>query len=124
MMVMSPARRILIADDHAGVRNGLRSLLAPWPQMQVVAEARTGAEALEAGRSAKPDIVIMDLCLPGLQGMDLILALKRELPESRIVIYTMHRSETLVGEALRAGASSYVVKGDSSCDLLDALMNY
>jgi len=116
-------RRILIADDHAGVRDGIRSLLEPWPEMQVVAEARTGAQALEAVRSTSPDIVIMDLSLPGLHGIDLVRSIKRELPEAQVLIFTMYRSEKLVREALRAGASSYVVKGDPSFDLLAALQS-
>ena len=112
----------MIADDHAAVRNGIRSLLKSWPEMQVVAEAATGVEALEIARSTTPDITIMDLSLPGLHGIDLIAAMKRESPRTRMLIYTMYRSEKLVHEALRAGASFYVVKGDPSSDLLAALM--
>ncbi len=119
----SETRRILIADDHAGVRNGIRNLLKSWPGMEVVAEAAGGDEALEIVRSTIPDIAIMDLSLPGLHGLDLILAMKRESPDTQILIYTMYRSEKLVREALRAGASFYVVKGDPSSDLLAALMN-
>jgi len=116
-------RRILIADDHALVRDGIRSLLKPCPQMQVVAEAATGLDALEKARSTTPDIAIIDLSLPGLHGINLILALKRELPGVQVLVYTMYRSEKLVRDALRAGASGYVVKGDQSGDLLAALMN-
>src|SRR4051794_36471598 len=116
-------RRILIADDNALIRDGIRSLLKPWPEMRVVEEAATGLEALQRARSATPDIVIIDLSLPGLHGIDLILALKRELPATHVLVYTIHRSEELVDEAMRAGASGYVVKGDQSSDLLAALMN-
>ncbi|HYJ81328.1 MAG TPA: response regulator transcription factor [Allosphingosinicella sp.] len=123
MAMKTGIRRILIADDHAAVRNGIRSLLEPWPQMQVVAEAASGAEALEIARSSTPDIAIMDLSLPGGQGIDLILGVKRESPETQVLIYTMYRSEKLVRAALFAGASFYVVKGDPSSDLLAALMN-
>ena len=120
---MPVVRRILIADDHAAVRNGIRSLLEPWPQMQVVAEAANGFEALEVALSTVPDIAIMDLSLPGVPGLELIAAIKRALPDTQILVFTMYRSEELVREALRAGASFYVVKGDPASDLLAAVMN-
>src|SRR4051812_42077142 len=116
-------RRGLIADGHALVRDGIRSLLKPCPQMQVGAEAATGLEALERGRLTTPDIAIMDLSLPDIPGIGLILALKRELPRAQVLVYTIFRSEKLIHDALRAGASAYVVKGDRSGDLLAALMN-
>lgn len=109
-------------DGHEGVRNGIRSLLKSWPQMQVVAEAVTGIEALDIARSTAPDIAIMDLSLPGAHGIELIRALKRESPQTQLLIYTMYRSENLVREALSAGARYYVVKGDPSSDLLAALI--
>src|SRR4051812_9589570 len=109
-------RRILIADDHALIRDGIRSLLKPCPQMQVVAEAATGLEALEKARSTTPDIAIVDLSLRNPRGIELVAAIKRELPRTHVVIYTIYRSEKLVQDALRAGASSYVVKGDQSGD--------
>ncbi|MFL6845706.1 MAG: response regulator transcription factor [Allosphingosinicella sp.] len=113
----------MIADDNALIRDGIRSLLKPWPELRVVEEAATGLEALQRARSATPDIAIIDLSLPDLRGVDLILALKRELPRTHVLVYTIHRSEELVDEAMRAGASGYVVKGDQSSDLLAALMN-
>jgi DNA-binding NarL/FixJ family response regulator len=115
--------RILIADDHALVRDGIRSLLEAWPQMQVVAEAETGRQALEAVRSAGPDIAIVEISLPEPNGIDLILAIKRARPATQVLVYTILGSEDLVEEALRAGACCYVVKGDQSGDLLTALMN-
>jgi DNA-binding NarL/FixJ family response regulator len=123
MNMKTRIRRILIADDHALVRDGIRSLLAAWPQMQVAAEAATGREALEKVKSAAPDIAIIELSLPEPNGIELILAIKRERPETRVLVYTILRSEELVGKALRAGACGYVVKGDQSGDLLTALMN-
>ncbi len=116
-------QRVLIADDHAPVREGIRSLLEAWPQIQVVAEAATGPEALEGILSTTPDIAIIDLSLPELNGIDLTRAIKRELPETRVLIYTMYVSDQLVQEALRAGASGYVVKGNDSGDLLSALIH-
>jgi DNA-binding NarL/FixJ family response regulator len=117
------AWRVLVADHHAPVRNGIRSLLKPWPQMQVVAEASTGREALEGIRSTGPDIAIIDLSLPELNGIDLTRAIKRERPSTQVLIYTMVRSEERAGEALLAGASAYVIKGGESGDLLSALMD-
>jgi DNA-binding NarL/FixJ family response regulator len=116
-------QRILIADDHSLVRAGIRSLLKPWPQMQVVAEAATGREALEGIRSTEPDIAIIDLSLRELNGIDLTLAIKRERPGTRVLIYTMRKSEELAERALRAGASGYVVKGNQSGELLSALIH-
>jgi DNA-binding NarL/FixJ family response regulator len=116
-------RRILIADDHALVRDGIRSLLEAWPEMQVVSEATTGQQALDQVRSTSPDIAIIELSLPDLNGIDLIRAIKRERPETKVLVYTIFRSEKLVRQALRAGACCYVVKGDQSGDLLTALMN-
>src|SRR4051812_1240492 len=110
MNMKSRIRRVLIADDHELVRDGIRSLLKTCPQMQVVAEAATGLETLEKARSTTPDIAIIDLSLPGLHGINLILAIKRELPRTHVLVYTMYRSERLIRDALRAGATSYVVK--------------
>jgi len=122
MVMGTEARRILIVDGHAEIRNGIRSLLKPWPQMQVVAEAATGIEALNIARSTAPDIAIMDLSLPGFHGIELIRALNRDSPETRLLIYTIYRSKLLAREALNAGARFYVVKGDPSSDLLAALI--
>src|SRR4051812_17657744 len=114
-------RRVLVADHHAPVRKGIRSVLEPCPQMQVVAEAATGREALRGVRSTAPDIAIIDLSLPELNGIELTLAIKRERPSTQVLIYTMVRSEQWAGKALIAGASAYVVKGEHSDDLLSAL---
>jgi DNA-binding NarL/FixJ family response regulator len=116
-------QRILIADDHSLVRAGIRSLLEAWPQMRVVAEAATGREALQKIGSTKPDIAIIDLSLRELNGIDLTRAIKRERPATRVLIYAMHKSEELIREALRAGASGYVVKENQSGDLLSALIH-
>src|SRR4051812_16172230 len=100
-------RRGLVANHHTPVRNGIRSLLEPWPQMQIVAEAATGPEALRGVRSTAPDIAIVDLSLPELNGIDLTLAIKREQPSTHVLVYTMVRSEARAREALAAGASAY-----------------
>lgn len=116
-------RRVLVADDQKLIRDGLRSLLDACPQMQVVAECATGLDVLEKVRFTSPDIVITDLSLPHLNGIELIGAIKRQSPTTHVLIYTMFRSENMVDAALRAGASGYVVKGDQTSDLLAALIN-
>src|SRR4051812_11529697 len=106
-------QRLLLADGHPLVREGLRSLLETYPQMQVVAEAATAGEALEALQTSNPDIAIIGLSLSDMDGVELVRAIKRERPATRVVIYTMRSSDEAAAKALRAGASHYVVKGDS-----------
>ncbi len=114
-------RRVLIADDHDVVRRGVKTLLETRPNLHVVGEANNGRAALEEARSTKPDIAIIDYSLPELNGLDLTLALKRELPRIQVLIYTMHDREELVLEVLRAGARGYVLKSDTEKHLLAAV---
>ena len=114
-------RKILIADDHGALRRGLRDLLAENPHGRVVAEAADGHQALEMAREARPDIAIIDYSLPSLNGLDLTRALKRELPDLEILIYTMHDREEILADVLRAGARGYVLKSDSELHLQAAI---
>jgi DNA-binding NarL/FixJ family response regulator len=114
-------RRVLIADDHDVVRRGVRTLLETRPNLQVVAEAANGREALEEARINKPDIAVIDYSLPELNGLDLTLALKKEFPRLEVLVYTMHNREDLVLEVLRAGARGYVLKSDTERHLLSAI---
>jgi DNA-binding NarL/FixJ family response regulator len=117
----SATRRVLIADDHGVVRRGVRTLLETRPNLTIVAEASNGRQALEEARATKPDIAVIDYSLPELNGLDLTMALKREVPRIQVLIYTMHDREELVLEVLRAGARGYVLKSDTEKHLLAAI---
>ena len=117
----SATRRILIVDDHDVVRRGVRTLLETRPNLIVVAEASNGRAALDEARATRPDIAVIDYSLPELNGVDLTLALKREIPRIEILLYTMHDREDLILEALRAGARGYVLKSDTERHLLSAI---
>lgn len=117
----SLARRILIADGHDVIRRGMRTLIESQANMEIVAEAATGLEALLAARDSSPDIAIIDHSLPELNGLDLAQSLKREVPRIEILIYTMNDNEELVMAMLRAGARGFVLKSDSGLQLLAAI---
>lgn len=113
--------RVLIADDHPVFRNGLRALLASYPEMEVVGEATTGDEAVALATSAQPDVVMMDLQMPGGGG---IAATRRVLdasPHIRILVVTMFEDDDSVFAALRAGARGYVLKGASPAEVVRAI---
>jgi DNA-binding NarL/FixJ family response regulator len=102
--------RVLLADDHVLVRAGIRSLLATLPGVAVVAEARDGHEALALVESVRPDIVLMDIAMPGLNGLDATARIARDHPATRVIILSMHVSEEYGSRALRAGAAGYLPK--------------
>jgi DNA-binding NarL/FixJ family response regulator len=116
-----PTKRILIADDYDVIRRGIRSLLGTRPDLQIVAEAADGREALIAARATDPDIAILDYSLPKLNGYDLTVALKRELPRVEILIYTMYDRESLILDVLRAGARGFILKSETEEHLLAAI---
>ena len=101
---MSQPRRILIADDHEALREGVRRFLESRTDWRIVAEAADGHEALQLARETRPDIAIIDYSLPSLDGLGLTRALKRELPLTEVLIYTMHDREDVLAEVLQAGA--------------------
>jgi DNA-binding NarL/FixJ family response regulator len=117
----SPVKRVMIVDDHDALRRGIRALVETRPNFTVVAEAGSGHAALEEARKANPDIAIVDYSLPELNGLDLTVALKRELPRLEILIYTMHARDEIISGILKAGARGYVMKSDSEEHLLNAL---
>lgn len=106
---MSPIR-VLLADDHELVRAGFRSLLRAVPSVEVVAEADDGLRALELVRAHQPDIVLMDITMRGLNGLEATLRIAKEHPRVRVVILSMHKSEEYVLQALRSGAAGYLLK--------------
>ncbi|AGP57040.1 response regulator [Streptomyces rapamycinicus] len=112
--------RILLADDHALVRRGVRLILEGEPDLTVVAEAGDGAEAIEAARAHRPDLAILDIAMPRLTGLQAARELARSQPETRILILTMYDNEQYFFEALAAGASGYVLKSVADRDLVEA----
>ncbi len=117
---MTPLR-ILIVDDHAVVRRGVRSLLESQAGWEIAGEAATGREAVELARRLKPDIVVMDLSLPELNGLDATRQILKESPRSEILVLTMHHSEELARNVLQAGARGYVLKSDADQNLIAAI---
>jgi DNA-binding NarL/FixJ family response regulator len=112
--------RILLADDHALVRRGVRLILDGEPDLQVVAEAGDGAEAIAKARSQEIDLAILDIAMPRLTGLQAARELSRLNPELRILMLTMHDNEQYFFEALRAGAAGYVLKSVADRDLIQA----
>jgi DNA-binding NarL/FixJ family response regulator len=112
--------RVLIADDHAVVRHGLRALLV-LSGMQVVAEAGDGLEALRLAAELQPDVTIIDLTMPGLNGIDAAALLRERCPRCRVVILSMHSDAQHVNRAFAAGALAYLLKGSSSDEIVQAV---
>jgi DNA-binding NarL/FixJ family response regulator len=115
--------RIVIVDDHAVVRRGVRALLESKPGWEVSAEATTGREAVELVRRLRPHVVIMDLSLPELNGLDATRQIVKESPQTEILVLTMHHSEQLARDVLQAGARGYVLKSDADQSLIAAVEN-
>ena len=113
--------RILIADDHEVVRQGLRTLLESMPGWQVCGEAANGREAVELAGRVRPDVAILDLTMPVLNGLEATRGVLAAAPTTTVVILTMHESEQLERDVLEAGACAYVLKADASSELIAAL---
>ena len=115
------ALRIVVVDDHSVVRRGVRALLESQPGWEVLAEATTGREAVEIVRQLRPDVVIMDLSLPELNGLEATRQILKESPHTEVLVLTMHHSEELVRNVLQAGARGYVLKSDADASLISAV---
>jgi two-component system response regulator NreC len=115
------AIRVLIADDHAVVRAGLRTLIGAEPGMDLVGEATGGEEVLALAGALRPDVAVLDLSMPGLDGLEATRRIKREHPNVRILILTVHEDEALLREAIRAGASGYIIKHAAEAELIAAI---
>jgi DNA-binding NarL/FixJ family response regulator len=112
---------ILLADDHRIFRDGLRPLLAAQDDITVVGEAADGREALRLARELRPDVAVLDISMPGLNGIDVTRLLGREAPSVKVIILSMHSDRRFVREALRAGARGYLLKDAGITDLLTAV---
>lgn len=113
--------RILIVDDHAIVRRGIRSLLESHEGWEVCGEATTGRDAVEQSRRLRPDVVVMDVSLPELNGLDATRQILKIAPDTEVLILTMHHSEELARDALKAGARGFMLKSDADQNLITAV---
>jgi two-component system response regulator NreC len=113
--------RILLADDHVVVRQGLKLLLEGQRDMIVVSEASDGASAIQQALELKPDVIIMDISMPGMNGLVATRALKRVLPDAVVVTLTRHSDDAYLQELMRAGASAYVLKQSAPVELIQAI---
>lgn len=113
--------RILLADDHALFRQGLRSLLEAEPDFKVMGEAKDGREALRHALEAHPDIILMDIQMPGLDGVQATKEILSEWPQARIIMLTMYRQDNYVFEAVKTGARGYLLKDTDAAALVEAI---
>jgi DNA-binding NarL/FixJ family response regulator len=113
--------RILVADDHDIMRRGLKQLLTTHADWEVCAEAKTGREAVTLAEQLKPDIVVMDLSMPDLNGLEAARRIRKQLPRTEIVILTLHFSDQLVREIVESGVRAYIMKSDADKDLVSAV---
>lgn len=113
---------ILLADDHAVLRAGLAALLNTRPDMKVVGEAADGVEVLGLALQLKPDVILLDLTMPRLGGLEVLPLLHQQLPEAKLLILTMHDDEGYLRQALKAGASGYVLKKAADVELISAIL--
>jgi DNA-binding NarL/FixJ family response regulator len=113
--------RLLIVDDHEVFRRGLRSLLEPFPEWQICGEAVDGIDAVEKFNTLKPDIVVMDITMPQMNGLEATKLIKRQCPAAQIVIVTQHDSPEVRSVALEAGAASFVTKSAVGNELVAAI---
>jgi DNA-binding NarL/FixJ family response regulator len=115
------AIRILTADDHAILREGIASLVKAESDMQLVGEASNGQEALEKYRMHRPDVTLMDLQMPGMSGVETIITIRNEYPKARIIVLTTYSGDVQVIRALKAGAQAYMLKGNVHRELMDTI---
>jgi DNA-binding NarL/FixJ family response regulator len=116
---MPPRRQILIVDDQRPTRNGLRALLSFWPQVEVVGEATNGQDAVDFVAERRPDVVLMDVRMPVMDGMEATRRIKSQTPGVKVILMTMHAEYK--AEALAAGADAFLVKGGPSEILRNAI---
>jgi two-component system, NarL family, response regulator NreC len=113
--------RLLLADDHIVMRSGLRALLERQPNLEVVGECENGREAVELAASVRPDVVVMDVGMPVLNGIEATKAIVSKQPATAVVILSMHADESYVMRALKAGARGYLLKDSAAADLIGAI---
>lgn len=120
---MKPKHRIVIAEDHTILREGLRSLLSSDPDLEIVGEAQDGQEAIRCVEKLKPNLVLMDLSMPRMNGLEAIKEIKKRSTETRILVLTVHKNEEYIVAALQAGADGYALKDSTHAELGIAIKN-
>ena len=118
---MLTKKRILLADDHAILRSGLRLMLSAQEDLEIVGEASTGAETLIQSETLKPDLILLDLSMPGIGGLDMLPTLRRLVPLAKILVLTMHDDKRYLNQALQNGASGYILKKAADTELITAI---
>jgi DNA-binding NarL/FixJ family response regulator len=113
--------RVLIVDDHAFIRRGVRGILHSFPEWELCGEADNGQDAVRLAEALKPEVIIMDVSMPGLNGLEATRIIRDLLPGTKILLLTLHSSTELVRSAFRAGARGYVLKSDAEHELVRAL---
>ncbi len=113
--------RILVVDDHPLLREGVAALIATEPDLQLVAMAADGREAIEQFRTTRPDVTLMDLQMPNMSGIDAVISIRNEWPDARIIVLTTYAGDALALRALKAGAQAYVLKGMVRKELLETI---
>jgi DNA-binding NarL/FixJ family response regulator len=120
---MSEKHKIIIADDHRILREGLRALLSSDPELEVVGEAEDGQEAIRVVEKFKPGLVLMDLSMPRMNGMDAIKEIKKRSPDTKVLVLTVHKTDEYILATLQAGADGYVLKDSTNVELRMAIKN-
>lgn len=118
-----PKIRVLVVDDHPVLRDGVAAILENQTDMTMVGEARDGSEAVERFRALRPDVTLMDLQMPGMNGVDAIIAIRSEHPGARIIVLTTYAGDVQAVRALKAGATGYLLKSSLRTELIDAIRN-
>lgn len=113
--------KIIVVDDHAVIRRGVQEILRAFPEWELCGEAADGQEAIRLAQAIKPEIIIMDVSMPGLNGLEATRIIRNILPETKILLLTLHSSTELVRSGFRAGARGYVLKSDAEHELVRAL---
>ncbi|KPK25268.1 MAG: histidine kinase [Nitrospira bacterium SG8_3] len=120
---MNKPHRIVIAEDHRILREGLRSLLSSNPDLEVVGEAENGREAIGRAEELKPSLILMDLSMPKMDGLDAIAEIKNRCPDTKVLVLTVHKAEEYVYASLKAGADGYLLKDATQSELMLAVEN-
>jgi DNA-binding NarL/FixJ family response regulator len=112
---------VIVVDDHAVIRRGVQGILSAFPEWELCGEAENGQEGVKLAETVRPEIIIMDVSMPGLNGLEATRIIHNMLPDTKILLLTLHSSTELVRSAFRAGARGYVLKSDAEHELVRAL---